>query len=115
MGCCNGVGVELPDGFFTKEWRDKLPKMEGKVVAITGCTTGTGFVTAMELARLGARVLLLNRPSSRAEVALKRVRAATQVEDWRASGASGSCGLRRLEPTERAPRGEESAGPPGQQ
>lgn len=98
MGCCNGVGVELPDGFFTKEWRDKLPKMEGKVVAITGCTTGTGFVTAMELARLGARVLLLNRPSSRAEVALKRVRAATQVEDWRASDHRAHGGQRAVQP-----------------
>jgi len=43
-----------------------LPSMAGKRVAITGCTTGTGFVTALTLARSGAVVVMLNRPSSRA-------------------------------------------------
>ena len=33
MGCCNGVGIELPDAYFTKAWRDGLPALEGKVVA----------------------------------------------------------------------------------
>ncbi len=32
--------------------------MSGKVVAITGTTSGTGYVCARELAKLGARVLL---------------------------------------------------------
>ncbi len=39
--------------------------MSGKVVAITGTTSGTGFVCARELAKLGATVILLNRASSR--------------------------------------------------
>ena len=38
-----------------------LPSLKGKTVAITGTTTGTGFVAAHTLANVGARVLLLNR------------------------------------------------------
>ena len=48
--------------------------MTGRVVAITGTTSGTGYVCARELARLGARVILLNRASPRAEAALARIR-----------------------------------------
>lgn len=48
--------------------------MTGKVVAITGTTSGTGYVCARELAKLGATVLLLNRPSTRAEQALSDLR-----------------------------------------
>ena len=44
--------------------------MSGKVVAVTGTTSGTGYVCARELAKLGATVLLLNRPSKRSERAL---------------------------------------------
>ncbi|EAY27235.1 dehydrogenase/ reductase 1 [Microscilla marina ATCC 23134] len=47
--------------------------MTGKVVAITGTTSGTGFVCAREVAKKGAKVLLLNRQSERAEQALKQL------------------------------------------
>lgn len=49
--------------------------MTGKVVAITGCTSGTGLVLAQLCAERGARVLMLNRQSERAEAALKTVAA----------------------------------------
>ena len=49
--------------------------MSAKVVAITGTTSGTGYVCARELAKLGARVLLLNRASERANSALERLQA----------------------------------------
>ncbi len=48
--------------------------MTGKVCAITGTTSGTGYVAARELAKLGATVLLLNRESERATAALARLR-----------------------------------------
>lgn len=48
--------------------------MEGKVVAITGTTSGTGYVCARELGKLGAKVLLLNRASERAEKALNNLK-----------------------------------------
>ncbi|MFT7030990.1 MAG: NAD(P)-dependent dehydrogenase (short-subunit alcohol dehydrogenase family), partial [Marinoscillum sp.] len=41
--------------------------MTGKVVAITGTTSGTGFICARELGKKGATVILLNRKSSRSE------------------------------------------------
>ncbi|MCA9555173.1 MAG: SDR family NAD(P)-dependent oxidoreductase [Myxococcales bacterium] len=49
--------------------------MTGKVVAITGTTSGTGYVCARELAKLGAEVLLLNRESPRSARAAEQLRA----------------------------------------
>ncbi|MGK0362640.1 MAG: NAD(P)-dependent dehydrogenase (short-subunit alcohol dehydrogenase family) [Bradymonadia bacterium] len=49
--------------------------MRGKVVAITGTTSGTGYICARELAKLGAQVLLLNRESERSTAALARLQA----------------------------------------
>ncbi|MFT5434761.1 MAG: NAD(P)-dependent dehydrogenase (short-subunit alcohol dehydrogenase family), partial [Myxococcota bacterium] len=49
--------------------------MTGRVVAVTGTTSGTGYVCARELAKLGAHVLLLNRESERATAALARLQA----------------------------------------
>ncbi len=47
--------------------------LTGRVAAITGTTSGTGYVCARELARLGAKVILLNRKSGRADAALERL------------------------------------------
>ena len=49
--------------------------MSGKIVAVTGTTSGTGYVCARELAKLGARVLLLNRESARSAAALAQLQA----------------------------------------
>ncbi len=48
--------------------------MTNKVVAITGTTSGTGFVCARELAKKGATVILLNRKSERSQSALQRLK-----------------------------------------
>lgn len=53
----------------------KLPSQEGKVIAITGCTGGLGLTAAKAVASLGATVVLLNRPSVRAEAAVEAVTA----------------------------------------
>lgn len=47
--------------------------MTNKVVAITGTTSGTGYVCARELARKGATVILLNRKSERSQDSLQRL------------------------------------------
>ena len=47
--------------------------MTGKVVAITGTTSGTGYVCAREVAKKGATTILLNRNSERAEKALQQL------------------------------------------
>lgn len=52
-----------------------LPAQEGRRVAVTGCTSGMGLVLAELAARKGAQVIMLNRPSPRAEDALARLRA----------------------------------------
>lgn len=52
-----------------------LPSLQGKTVAITGCTTGTGYVAAICAARKGAdHIFLLNRPSERATAAEESIR-----------------------------------------
>lgn len=49
--------------------------MTNKVVAITGTTSGTGFVCARELAKKGATVILLNRESERSKAAFDALKA----------------------------------------
>jgi len=48
--------------------------MTDKVVVITGTTSGTGFVCAREMAKLGATVVLLNRQSQRADISLQQLK-----------------------------------------
>jgi NAD(P)-dependent dehydrogenase (short-subunit alcohol dehydrogenase family) len=52
-----------------------VPTLQGKVVAITGCTSGIGYVTAICAACKGAdHIFLLNRPSERALQAQESIR-----------------------------------------
>jgi NAD(P)-dependent dehydrogenase (short-subunit alcohol dehydrogenase family) len=48
--------------------------MRGKVVVITGGTSGIGAVAAVALARMGARIILVARDRFRAETTLSRLR-----------------------------------------
>lgn len=52
-----------------------IPDQTGKTVAITGCTSGIGLILAQTAARKGARVIMVNRPSTRADKALADLRA----------------------------------------
>jgi NAD(P)-dependent dehydrogenase (short-subunit alcohol dehydrogenase family) len=62
----------------TKYWPDVegtlQSNLNGQIIAITGCTTGTGYCEAMYAAKSGARVLMLNRPSERATAAETSIR-----------------------------------------
>lgn len=55
---------------------DQLPDLQGKTMAITGTTSGTGYSAARTMAQKGARILLLNRPSSRSKAALSTLQTA---------------------------------------
>ena len=56
--------------YYPEFERTAVPTLHGKVVVITGCTTGTGFVAAQCAARKGAEaILMLNRPSERSTAA----------------------------------------------
>jgi NAD(P)-dependent dehydrogenase (short-subunit alcohol dehydrogenase family) len=48
--------------------------MQGKVVVITGATSGIGQVAAEELARRGARIVQVARDKTRGQAALDRLR-----------------------------------------
>lgn len=47
--------------------------MQGKVVVLTGGTSGIGEAAALKLAKMGARLVLVARDGSRAEATLKRL------------------------------------------
>ena len=51
--------------------------MNGKVCLITGATAGIGYVTALELARLGASVTFLGRSQQKCEASLKAIQEQT--------------------------------------
>merc|ERR1719428_2317038 len=51
-----------------------LPDVSGKVFAITGTTSGTGFAAAECVAKRNGEVILLNRPSSRSKASLEKLK-----------------------------------------
>lgn len=72
--------------------------MTGKVVAITGTTSGTGYVCAREVAKKGATVLLLNRQSERSEKALNQLRSEVPQATFEAI----TCDLQNFESVRKA-------------
>ena len=58
-----------------------LPPQEGRVAVVTGANSGLGFVTARELARAGATVVMASRNPARAADAEQRLRAAVAGAD----------------------------------
>ncbi len=68
----------MPQSIQTKHLDEVIQNhthdMTGKVVAITGTTSGTGYVCAREMAKLGAEVILLNRASARSESSLSQLK-----------------------------------------
>jgi NAD(P)-dependent dehydrogenase (short-subunit alcohol dehydrogenase family) len=75
MGGSYSQPAQVKDVHFPA-FKAALPRLESKVIAITGTTSGTGFVAAQTCAELGAQVLLLNRPSERATSSLESLRKA---------------------------------------
>jgi len=67
---------------------EAIPDQNGRVALVTGANSGIGYVTARELARRGAHVVLACRSAERGRSALDRLRR-------EAPGAQ--CSLRRLD------------------
>merc|ERR1712047_96871 len=53
---------------------DNTKKLDGKTVAITGANTGIGKVTATDLAKRGAKVIICCRSPERAQEAIKDIK-----------------------------------------
>jgi NAD(P)-dependent dehydrogenase (short-subunit alcohol dehydrogenase family) len=72
--------------------------MKGKVCLITGATAGIGEVTALELARLGATVVIASRSPQRCADTVARIREATgnPAVDFIAADLSSQAQVRRL-------------------
>jgi len=83
-----GVSASKPLDIKTKwfpSFEQSLPSLEGKTVVITGCTSGTGYITARTAIRKDAKhILLLNRSSDRAtkaEESLKHEKSSASDND----------------------------------
>jgi NAD(P)-dependent dehydrogenase (short-subunit alcohol dehydrogenase family) len=69
------LGVMTP----AKWTADDLPRMTGRTVVVTGANSGLGAVTARELARAGARVVLAVRDTARGAEAAATMPGSTEV------------------------------------
>jgi NAD(P)-dependent dehydrogenase (short-subunit alcohol dehydrogenase family) len=64
----------------TKNWTARnLPDLTGKTVVVTGATSGLGTVTATELARAGAHVVLAVRDPARGNAVAATITGSTEV------------------------------------
>jgi NAD(P)-dependent dehydrogenase (short-subunit alcohol dehydrogenase family) len=82
--------------------------MKGKICLVTGATSGIGRVTATELSRRGAHVVLVGRSTQKCEATEKQIRSETAAAsvDYLVADLSSLTELRRLadEINQRFPR-----------
>ncbi|WP_439381264.1 oxidoreductase [Amycolatopsis lexingtonensis] len=60
---------------------DRIPDQHGRVAVVTGANSGLGLVTATELARHGAHVVLAVRDTAAGERAARRIDGDTEVRE----------------------------------
>src|SRR4051794_22468330 len=76
------AGPEARRGRPMNGWSaDDIPPQEGRIAIVTGTNSGLGFVTARELARAGATVVMTSRDPARGADAEQRLRAAVPGSD----------------------------------
>ncbi len=72
--------------------------MDGKICLVTGGTSGIGFYTAQEIARMGASVILIGRDEARCENAIHQIRTEShnQSVDYLLADLSSQAQIRRI-------------------
>ncbi len=77
---------------------DATPNLQGKIILVTGATAGIGEITARELARMGARMVLVGRNPQKCEASVASIRQETGNPDVHALVAdlSSMAEVRRL-------------------
>jgi NAD(P)-dependent dehydrogenase (short-subunit alcohol dehydrogenase family) len=55
--------------------------MQGRVCIITGATNGIGEVSALELAKLGAKIVIIGRNETRAKATIAKIKSAVATAD----------------------------------
>src|SRR4051794_33789618 len=63
----------------TKLTADQIPDQSGRTAIVTGANSGLGLITARELARKGARVVIACRNTEKGEAARREIEAATSA------------------------------------
>eukprot|EP00930_Biecheleria_cincta_P101504 TRINITY_DN93153_c0_g1_i1.p1 TRINITY_DN93153_c0_g1~~TRINITY_DN93153_c0_g1_i1.p1 ORF type:complete len:367 (-),score=80.80 TRINITY_DN93153_c0_g1_i1:3-1103(-) len=95
--------MPVPDKIYPA-YCAKIPPLTGKVIAITGTTTGTGFWTAKAAVRAGATcVIMLNRSSARSKEAENLVKESIQ-QGSNTSVITVNCDLQSFESVREAAR-----------
>ena len=96
------TGYKKPDikSFYYDSEIESIPSLDGKTIAITGTTSGTGFVAAKTVAKKGARVLLLNRISDRSKRAYDLLKSYGFVGDF----VNIECDLQSFDSVKKAAR-----------
>jgi len=62
---------------MSNKWTaDKIPDQKGRIAVVTGSNSGIGLITARELARAGATVVLACRDTAKAEAAASQIESA---------------------------------------
>lgn len=73
-----------------------MANMDGKIVLITGATNGIGKVAALELAKMGAQVVVVGRSREKTQAVVNEIRAANGKVDYLLADLSSMDEVRRL-------------------